>query len=195
MHCNHVYVCVVIVIVIVTVIVTRLNAYCEIHSGKGQLQVRERLDSMAISDIVNKESWREINAYQKVKPIQKATSPKAQSPTHATQPTSASVSAAASAPAISLAPVSVPKSVVNEPKKVASKVETDKVKASKVKDEAQVKELDDSDEDFLRDTDKSNSDNDNESESESESDSDGDSERYADHIHFIILPYHITIAE
>ena len=161
--------CVVIVIVIVVVI--RLNAYCEIHSGKGQLQVRERLDSMAISDIVNKESWREINAYQKVKPIQKVTSPKAQTPTHATQP----IPALASAPAISLAPVSVPKAVVKEPKKIASKVETDKVNASKVKDEALIKELVDSDEDFLRDTDKSNSDNDNES--ESESDSDGDSER------------------
>jgi hypothetical protein len=139
------------------------------------LQVRERLDSMAISDIVNKESWREINAYQKVKPIQKATSPKAQSSTHATQPTSASVSAPAPVPVTALAPVSVPKSVVKEPKKVAGKVETDKVKASKVKDEALVKELEDSDEDFLRDTDESNSDNDNES--SSESDSDGESER------------------
>ena len=137
------------------------------------MQVRERLDSMAISDIVNKESWREINAYQKVKPIQKATSPKSQSPTHATQPTPAP----ASVPAISLAPVSVPKSVVKEPKKVASKVEADKVKVSKVKDEILIKELEDSDDDFLRDTDKSNSDNDNESASESDSDGDSDSDR------------------
>jgi hypothetical protein len=142
------------------------------------LQVRERLDSMAISDIVNKESWREINAYQKDKPIQKATSPKAQSPTHATQPIPAAAPApvTAPAPAISLASVSVPKSVVKEPKKVTSK-DTDKVKSSKVKDEALNKELEDSDEDFLRDTDKSNSDNDNESAGESDSDSDGDSER------------------
>lgn len=147
------------------------------------MQVRERLDSMAVCDIVNKESWREINAYQKVKPIQKASTPKSQSPTHATDPTPAP----ATAPVTALAPVSVPKSVVREPKKVSSEVDTDKIKASRVKDDALIRELEDSDDDILRDTDESNSDSDNKS--SSESDSDGDSERWADHIYFITYPH------
>ena len=151
-----------------------MNAYCEIHSGKGQLVKRERLDSMAVSDIVNKESWREIHAYQKVKPAQISNTSVAVVPVQVTQITAAL--AAASIPA------AVIKTVLKEVKKSTNKAEIEKLKASKAMKEDALSGAqddnnndddydndDDVDDDMLRDTD--------ESKSDSESDGNSDSER------------------
>ena len=58
----------------------RLHAYCEDHSGgPSALPKRERYDGAVVSDIVSKESWRESNAYRKIKPV----TPAAHMPTQA----------------------------------------------------------------------------------------------------------------
>ena len=49
----------------------RLAVYCAVHSGVKFLTVREKIDCTSVNDIVNKESWRESNAYHKVKPTLK----------------------------------------------------------------------------------------------------------------------------
>ena len=134
-----------------------MNAYCEIHSGKAPLQARERLDSIAISDIVNKESWREIHAYQKVKPAQILYAPSAVAPVNVTQ------TAADSVPV----PSSVPKAVVKEIMKITSKAENGRAKSPKITEEALSRDQDD-DSDILKDTDRSSSESESEGDSESE---------------------------
>ena len=58
----------------------RLLVYCEDHSGgSSALPKRERYDGAVVSDIVSKESWRENNAYRKIKPV----TPAAHMPTQA----------------------------------------------------------------------------------------------------------------
>ena len=132
---------------------------------------------MVISDIVNKESWREIHAYQKVKPAQISNTSVAVAPVQVTQITAAL--AAASIPA------AVIKTVLKEVKKSTNKAEIEKLKASKaMKEDALSRAQDDNnnnddddynnnddgdDDDILRDTD--------ESKSDSESDGNSDSER------------------
>ena len=49
----------------------RLAVYCETHSGSKTLQMREKADCTTVDDMVNKESWRESNAYHKEKPASK----------------------------------------------------------------------------------------------------------------------------
>lgn len=54
----------------------RLAVYCGAHSGSKTLQMRERADCTTVDDMVNKESWRESNAYHKEKPTTKDTEKK-----------------------------------------------------------------------------------------------------------------------
>lgn len=134
---------------------------------------------MAISDIVYKESWREIHAYQKVKPAQISNTSVAVAPVQPVQVTQ--ITAALAAASI---PAAVIKTVFKGVKKSTNKAEIEKLKASKVmKEEALLTAQDDNDDDdhdynnddddgddnMLRDTD--------ESKSDSESDGNSDSER------------------